>query len=95
MLTSPAAPPMQRPPAAAEKAAPKPPSSEVKAVEPRLIKNWRVREVLDGVAILEGPKGFIQVQRGDRVPGVGPVEAIQRRGKGWAVVTGNGVITSN
>ena len=94
-LTSPVAAPVPGPAAAAEKAAPKPPPSEAKASEPKLIKNWRVREVLDGVAILEGPKGFIQVQRGERVPGVGPVEAIQRRGKGWAVVTSNGVITTN
>ena len=94
-LTSPVAAPVPGPAAAAEKSAPKLPSSEVKAAEPKLIKNWRVREVLDGVAILEGPKGFIQVQRGDRVPAVGPVEAIQRRGKGWAVVTSNGVITTN
>ena len=94
-LTSPVAAPVPGPAAAAEKAVPKPPPSEGKAGEPKLVKNWRVREVLDGVAILEGPKGFIQVQRGERVPGVGPVEAIQRRGKGWAVVTSNGVITTN
>ena len=93
-LTSPAAAAAHRP-AAAEKSAPKPAPDEAKAAEAKPVRNWRVREVLDGIAILEGPKGFIQVSRGDQVPGVGPVEAIQRRGKGWAVVTGNGVITSN
>ena len=93
--TVPTAAPVQSHTGATEKAAPKPLPSEGKPGEPKVVKNWRVRDVLDGIAILEGPSGVRRVARGDQVPGVGLVETIQRRGKGWAVVTTNGVITAN
>ena len=62
--------------------------------EPTLIKQWRVREVLNGTAILEGPNGVIGVSQGQMVPGVGRVESILQKGKRWVVATSKGVITS-
>jgi hypothetical protein len=57
------------------------------------IENWAVREVVDGIAILAGPRGIIGVSSGDVVPGVGRVESISRHGRRWVVATSKGVIT--
>jgi hypothetical protein len=56
------------------------------------IHGWTVREVHGGVAIVEGPYGFRQIQPGDTLAGAGHVERIERRESGWAVVTDQGVI---
>jgi hypothetical protein len=58
------------------------------------IEDWAVKEVVDGMAILAGPRGIIGVSSGDVVPGVGRVESISRRGGRWVVATRKGVITS-
>jgi hypothetical protein len=60
--------------------------------EARKIPNWVVREVINGKAILQGPRGVIGVSRGDLVPGVGRVQSIARQGGRWIVATKNGVI---
>src|SRR3954451_17008139 len=60
----------------------------------RRIPNWVVREVINGKAILQGPKGIIGVARGDLVPGVGRVESIARQGGRWVVATNNGFISA-
>jgi hypothetical protein len=60
--------------------------------EARKIPNWVVREVINGKAILQGPRGVIGVSRGDLVPGVGRVQSIARQGGRWIVATNNGVI---
>ena len=60
--------------------------------EQRKIPNWVVREVVNGKATLQGPRGVIRVSRGDLVPGVGRVQSIARQGGRWMVATNNGVI---
>ena len=58
------------------------------------IENWAVRDVYDGTAILEDRRRrLVEVGPGDSVPGVGRVEAVERRGRQWVVVTRQGVIT--
>ncbi|ACB78212.1 conserved hypothetical protein [Methylorubrum populi BJ001] len=58
------------------------------------LDGWALRDVYDGVAILEDRRRrLVEVGRGDAVPGVGRVEAIERRGRQWVVVTRQGVIT--
>jgi hypothetical protein len=74
---------------AGAKATPKPTPKEPKKVE-----HWTVREVADGVALVEGPSGLIEVSTGDVLPGVGRVEAISERGGQWVIATNKGVITS-
>jgi chaperonin cofactor prefoldin len=59
----------------------------------RRIENWTVRDVMDGMAILAGPRGLIEVWSGDVVPGLGRVESISRRAGRWVVATSRGVIT--
>ena len=55
---------------------------------------WAVRDVYDGVAVLEDRRRrLVEVGRGDAVPGIGRVEAIERRGRQWVVVTRQGIIT--
>jgi hypothetical protein len=60
--------------------------------EARKVPNWVVREVVNGKAMLQGPRGVIGVSRGDLVPGVGRVQSIARQGGHWIVATKNGVI---
>jgi hypothetical protein len=71
------------------KGAPKPAPKESKKVE-----YWFVREVIDGIAVLEGPSGLIEVSTGDIVPGVGRVEAISERDGLWVIATNKGAITA-
>jgi TolA-binding protein len=71
--------------------APKPttPPAQIKRIE-----NWEVMEVVDGTAILAGPRGMIEVSSGDVVPGIGRVDSISRRGRRWVVATSKGMIMS-
>lgn len=59
---------------------------------PQLLSNWVVRDVYDGIALVEGPQGAIEVMPGDTLPGAGTVKAIERRGGGWIVVTSRGLV---
>ncbi|KQP33555.1 hypothetical protein ASF49_06575 [Methylobacterium sp. Leaf104] len=62
--------------------------------KPSPAEGWAVREVYDGVAVLEDRKRrLVEVGLGDTVPGVGRIENIERRGKTWVVVTKQGTIT--
>jgi hypothetical protein len=93
--------PLEKP--AAEKSAPLPlqpaatasaaGAQKPKAAPVKRIENWAVREVVDGMAILAGPRGLVGVVSGDVVPGLGRVESISRRDGRWVVATRKGVIT--
>ncbi|MHB8884246.1 MAG: hypothetical protein ACYC5H_03980 [Methylovirgula sp.] len=61
---------------------------------PHFLSNWVVRDVYQGVALVEGPAGAIEVTRGELIPGAGRVEAIERKNGGWIVVTSRGVMGS-
>ena len=57
------------------------------------VSDWALREVQDGVAVIEDRKHrVLEVAKGDVVPGLGRVEAVERRGRDWAVTTGKGAI---
>ncbi|MGA0531299.1 hypothetical protein [Hansschlegelia sp. KR7-227] len=58
----------------------------------RVVRNWVVREVFDGVALLDGRFGSVEVVRGGRAPGLGRVRSIERRDRQWVVVTDKGVV---
>ncbi len=62
--------------------------------EAKKIPNWIVREVINGTAILQGPRGVIDVSTGDLVPGVGRVQSIAKKGGRWIVATNKGVISA-
>jgi hypothetical protein len=64
------------------------------AAETNKIPNWILREVIDGTAILQGPRGIIEVSTGDLIPGIGRVQSIAKKGGRWIVATSKGVISA-
>ncbi len=57
-----------------------------------LITDWVVRDVYDGVALVENARGSLEVALGETIPGAGTVKAIERRGPGWIVITSRGLV---
>lgn len=60
--------------------------------DPQLITDWVVRDVYDGIALVENARGAIEVMPGETIPGAGTVKSIQRRGGGWIVITSRGLV---
>ena len=58
----------------------------------RVLQDYAVEDVEDGVAVVTTRYGTQQVAPGDYLPGAGRVLRIERRGGGWHVLTSNGVI---
>jgi ABC-type transporter Mla subunit MlaD len=57
------------------------------------IPGWILRDVYNGIALVEGRGGYREVAVGAALPGAGKVESIERRGRRWVVVTSQGLIT--
>ncbi len=74
--------------------APAKPPLEDATGHPQLITNWVVRDVYDGVALVESRRGSIEVAPGEIIPGAGRVKSIERRGAGWIVITSRGLVDS-
>lgn len=74
---------------------PRPNMPEAKPVLPPL-EGWVLRDVDSGVALIENRKRrLVEIAPGDIVPGTGSrVEAIEKRGKNWVVITAKGTITA-
>jgi hypothetical protein len=62
--------------------------------KPAIVEGWVLRQVIDGVAILEGRDRVIEVEPGDVIRGVGRVEDIRRKDGRWVVVTAKGNIVA-
>jgi hypothetical protein len=84
-------------------AAPTPPQPEVtgaipsraaEAAAPKrpIIENWTLRRVYDGIALLQGRRGVVEVEAGDVLSGAGRVREIKREDGRWIVVTSRGII---
>jgi hypothetical protein len=71
--------------------APPPPAPEAKP-KPVIIEDYVVRRVFDGVALVEGRRGIIEIEPGTTLPGAGRVEEIRRQDGRWVVVTTKGLI---
>ena len=72
---------------------PAPPEAKAKP-GPVVIDDYVVRKVFDGVALVEGRRGIIEVEPGMSLPGAGRVEEIRRQDGRWVVVTNKGIILS-
>ena len=73
----------------------KPTATPVEAKpKPTIIEEYVVRKVFDGVALVEGRRGIIEVEPGMSLPGAGRVEEIRRQDGRWVVVTNKGLILS-
>ena len=60
------------------------------STKPQVLTGWVVRDVYDGVAIVQGRHGSMEVVPGVSIPGAGVVKSIDRRGAGWTVTTTKG-----
>jgi hypothetical protein len=70
-------------------------TNAIPETKPTTVENWALRDVYNGVALIEGKnRRLMEIVPGQNLPGVGRVEAIERRGKTWIVVTSRGIITS-
>lgn len=57
------------------------------------IEGFVLRDIDDGLALIEAKNGrFFEVSPGMNLPGIGKVEAIEKRGRQWVVVTPKGFI---
>src|SRR3984893_10313943 len=72
--------------------APTKPPLENAQGHPQLITNWVVRDVYNGIALVESPRGSIEVAPGEIIPGAGMVKSIERRAAGWIVITSRGLV---
>lgn len=70
-------------------AAPKPEVGRLPTVD-----GWRLRNVANGGALIEGRGGLYEVYAGDPIPGIGRVDAIRRQDGRWVVVTSKGLIVA-
>jgi hypothetical protein len=59
-----------------------------------IIAEWQVRRAYDGVAVLEGKSGVIEVMPGQDVPTIGRIQEIKYENGSWQVLTSKGVIIS-
>lgn len=79
-------------PASAKIAAAEEPAKAQDPARPQVIAGWVVRDVYDGVAVIEGRRGPLEVVPGVSIPGAGIVKSIDRRGSGWTVTTTKGLL---
>ena len=71
------------------------PKPKPAAEKPAVLDGWAVRDVFNGAAIVENRRRrIVEVGPGDTLPGVGRVEAVERRGHDWVVVTRQGIVTA-
>ncbi len=61
-------------------------------IRPKVLQNYVLREVADGVALIEGPDGLREVWPGRGIPGAGKVTAIEKQAGKWVVITSEGLI---
>jgi hypothetical protein len=66
----------------------------VPETRPTTLKGWTVRNVVNGIATVEGPGGTWKAARGDTLPGLGKVDSVVLWGNRWIVATSQGLITS-
>jgi hypothetical protein len=81
------------PPATSAIAAPVPlpvPKPEIARLP--TVEGWVLRDVANGVALIEGRQGIFEVYAGDPVPGLGRVDAIRKQDGRWVVVTSKGLV---
>jgi len=76
------------------------PAPRIAAVDSRppvlntVVHAWRILRARDGLIDVEGRDGIYEVVPGAVLPGLGPVQSIERRNGRWVVVTPKGLIVS-
>lgn len=59
-----------------------------------LVDGWRLLDVAQGGATIEGRPGIFEVYAGDPVPGLGRIDAIRKQDGRWTVITSRGLIVA-
>ena len=59
-----------------------------------MLRDYRVEDARDGIAVVDSRSGPQEVAPGDFIPGAGRVLRIEKRGGDWFVLTSRGVIAS-
>src|SRR5262249_22086551 len=85
----PAATPAAAAPAAAPAAPPKPEVGRLPTVE-----GWSLADVGYGGALIRNRRGTWEVYAGDRIPGLGRIDAIRKQDGHWVVITEKGLIVA-
>lgn len=62
---------------------------------PAVIHSWRILRSRGDVIAVEGRNGIYEVVPGAVLPGLGPVQSIERQAGRWMVVTPKGIIVSS
>jgi hypothetical protein len=57
-----------------------------------IIEGWHIRRAYDGVAILEGKSGIIEVSPGQDIPTLGRIQEIRNDSGRWQVITSKGIV---
>ncbi len=78
------------PPASVPTPVPRPPQR----VAGHVVPDWTIHDVYDGRVYVRGHGDIYQVARGAPLPGLGPIEKIERRYGRWVVVTPKGLIVA-
>src|SRR5581483_5357220 len=68
--------------------------TSAKPVPPPVVEGWILRDIYDGLALVESRRGLMEVGPGSNIPGVGRVETIRKQDGRWIVVTPKGIIVS-
>jgi hypothetical protein len=68
------------------------PAESVPPTRPNILGGWSLRRVYDGVALVDGRYGEIEIMAGDTVRGLGRIHEIKRQDGRWVVVTQRGLI---
>jgi hypothetical protein len=69
--------------------------SERTSIPRNVVKGWSVREAYEGIAILQGPSGVVEVVLGQQVPALGRIEEIKNENGRLIVLCGAGAILSS
>ena len=88
-VTGSVTPPAVAAPAAAPATPPKPEVGRLPTVE-----GWTLADVGYGGALIRNRRGTFEVYAGDRIPGLGRIDAIRKQDGRWVVVTDKGLIAA-
>jgi hypothetical protein len=83
---------IQQKPAAAAAPVPMVLGEPPTTLKPPLLQDYVVRRVIDGIALIEGRNGIIEVEAGETAPHLGRIESIKRQDGRWVVTTARGLI---
>jgi len=68
------------------------PAKAAESAQQSVYRNFVLRDVANGMAVVEGSTGLDEVGPGDTLPGGARVERLEKRGREWVLVTNRGVI---